>query len=90
MVRDRYSNDASVAAKDVEYWMCVVCDNIDLVPDKKIKFVERCEKLLEDGRVLLPWEVSEIEHVYELVTATALGLESIKKHVDRKRRGLRF
>lgn len=88
--QDRHSSDAHLAEKDIEYWMSTICDNIDLVPAEKVAFVERCEKVLEDDRVLLEWEISDIEHLYENVCARALGHEPIKKHSDKKPKGLRY
>lgn len=88
--QDRYSNDAHLAKGSIEYWMSTICDNIDLVPENKIQFVERMESVLENGRELLTWEIGEIENVYEIVCARAVGHEPIKKHIDKKPKGLRY
>lgn len=88
--RDIYSSDAGLQHKDVEYWLRTCLDNMQHVPANKIKFLENCELLFDEDRPFKPWELSDLEHLYELVIARATNTDALKKHVDRKKKGLRF
>jgi hypothetical protein len=93
-ITDRYSTDRRSADKSIRVQMQFILDNIDHlgVVDRrgtKVKLAQQIADKMIRNEELLEWERSAIDGLYE-DTWKGYGMPSVQKHIDKKRKGLKF
>jgi hypothetical protein len=91
---DRFSSDKEQADASLKSQLDFILANVDhlrtLNRGKKMEQAARSFKiLLAEGENLTPGQRSYCEGIYETVMRAA-GLEGVDRHVDKKRRSLKF
>jgi hypothetical protein len=93
-VTERFSSDRASANNSIRLQLQFVIDNIDHLEmvdrrKSKVPLANRLFAKLLDGEDLLDWERTAIDDLYEC-TMKGYDLPSVSKHIDKKRKRLRF
>ena len=93
-VADRFISDRASADGSIRVQLQFVMDNIEQLAkvDKRgnrVPLARRLFKKMLNDEELADWERAAIDDLYEQ-TMRGYDLPSVGKHIDKKRRGLRF
>jgi hypothetical protein len=93
-VTDRYSTDRHSADKSISFQVQFILDNIEHLEavdrrHTKVKLAQQIGNKMKNGEQLLEWERAAIDGLYE-DTWKGYGMPSVQRHIDKKRKGLRF